>query len=101
MTDITFFISPNGMGHVTRGVAISKHLHDFFNKNFVTSNIAAEYLKQIGYNVNKVTDSPKFVVENGKIKRPNKWLWDFCMYHKECKGISERVFKEEENHELL
>jgi len=94
MTDITFFVSPNGMGHVTRDVAISHYLHDFSTK-FVTSNAAAEYLKQIGYSVKKVTDSPKFVVKDGEIKRPNKWLWDFCMYHKEYKNIAERVVKEE------
>jgi len=95
MTDITYFVSPNGLGHIVRVVAINRYLHNVSTK-FVTANIAVQYLKQIGSNVEEVIDSPKFVVKNGSVYQIEKWLLEFYKYHKECKSVSARVIKQEQ-----
>ena len=94
MVDITFFSSPNGMGHVTRDFAITQHLHNISTK-FVTAGGASQYLKQVGANVEEVIDSPKFVVQNGLLTQPTKWLWKFYKYHQKCKDISSRLIEQE------
>ena len=94
MTDITFFTSPNGMGHVTRDFAITQHLHNVSTK-FVTANGAAQYLNQVGANVKEVIDSPKLDVKNGSLTQPTKWLWQFYKYHQECKKIYSQIIKQE------
>ncbi len=94
MTDITFFCSPNGMGHITRDFAITQHLDNISTK-FFTANVAAQYLKQVGANVEETIDSPKLIVQNGLLKQPTRWLWKFYKYHQECKKISSRIIEQE------
>jgi len=94
MVDITFFTSPNGMGHATRDFAISEHLHSMSTK-FVTASGAAQYLNQVGANVEEVIDSPDFDVKNGLLTHTTKWLWNYIQYYRECKNISEKILQKD------
>jgi len=92
MVDMTFFSSPIGLGHVTRDFAIAEHLQNI-SKKFVTGNGAAKFLKQEGYEVDNVYIPPQFVVENGLLEHPLKWLWKYYKYYNQCKDISSKIIK--------
>ena len=96
MVDIGFFTSPIGLGHVTRDIAI---VGSFENNstNFVTGGGAAKILKNLNFNVQDLYNAPQFVVENGSLKNPAKWLWKYFQYYKECKKISQKVIENETN----
>jgi len=94
MQDITFFSSPTGLGHVTRDSAIIEYLQNFQTK-FVTGAAATTFLKQCGFDVEDAYSPPKFVVENGLLQHPVKWLWQYYKYYKECKNISSDIIKNE------
>ena len=94
MTDITFFSSPIGLGHVTRDFAIAELLQNI-SKRFVTGNGAAKFLTQVGYEVDSVYIPPQFVVKNGLLQNSLKWLWNYYKYYKQCKDISFKVIKRE------
>ena len=94
MQDITFFCSPTGLGHATRDSAIIQFLENIQTK-FVTGSAAATYLKQCGLNVEDAYSPPKFVVENGLLQNPVKWLWKYYKYYKECKDISANIIKKD------
>ncbi len=94
MVDITFVSNPNGLGHVTRDYAITQHLPNISIK-FVSASGAAQYLKQVGVNVEEVIDCPKFVIQNGLLIQPTRWLLKFYKYYKECKKIALRLIEEE------
>ncbi len=92
MVDMTFFSSPIGLGHVTRDFAIAEHLQNI-SKKFVTGNGAAKFLKQEGYEVDDVYIPPQFIVQNGLLQNPLKWLWKYYKYYNQCKDISSKIIK--------
>ena len=94
MKKITFFCSPIGLGHVTRDSAIVHHMHEISTK-FVTGNAAAKFLEQLQFDVNDAYTPPQFIVENGLLKNPSRWLWRYYKYYKECKNISSRIIKQQ------
>ncbi len=94
MSVIDFFSSPIGLGHVTRDIAIEKNLQNT-NTNFVTGSGAAKILKNLDLQVQDVYNPPSFIVENGTLKSPAKWLWNYYQYYKDCKNISQKILQEE------
>ena len=84
---MTFFCSPIGLGHVTRDSAIFEHINEI-STEFVTGNVAAKFLKELKFNVKDVYNPPQFVVENGLLQNPFKWLWKYYNYYKDCKKIA-------------
>ncbi len=90
-----FFCSPIGLGHATRDIAIAENLRQFTLK-FVTGSVASTIIKNSNFNVDNLYNPPKFVVENGSLKSPAKWLWNYYQYYKECKKISKRVIQNDE-----
>ncbi len=94
MIDIAFFSSPIGLGHVTRDYAVSEYLENI-SKKFVTGNGAAKFLKLQRCEVENLYIPPKFVVENGLLQHPLKWLWSYYQYYKQCKKISSKVIERE------
>ena len=92
MIDMIFFSSPIGLGHVTRDFAIAENLNNI-SKKFVTGNGAAKFLKQEECEVEDVYIPPQFVIENGLLQNPLKWLWKYYKYYKQCKDISSEVIK--------
>jgi len=92
---LDFFCSPIGLGHATRDIAIAENLRQFTLK-FVTGSVASTIIKNSNFNVDNLYNPPKFVVENGSLKNPAKWLWNYYQYYKECKKISKRVIQNDE-----
>jgi UDP-N-acetylglucosamine--N-acetylmuramyl-(pentapeptide) pyrophosphoryl-undecaprenol N-acetylglucosamine transferase len=95
MKKMTFFSSPIGLGHVTRDSAIVQHIEGISTK-FVTGNAAAKFLEQLQFDVNDAYIPPQFIVENGLLQNPLRWLWKYYKYYKDCKNISSKIIKNED-----
>ena len=94
MNVFNFFSSPIGLGHITRDIAIANNFENI-STNFVTGSGAAKILKNLDLKVQDVYNPPSFIVENGTLKSPAKWLWNYYQYYKECKKISQRILQED------
>lgn len=94
MNVFDFFSSPIGLGHVTRDIAIVNNFENI-STNFVTGSGAAEILKKLDYKVQDVYNPPSFIIENGTLKNPAKWLWNYYQYYRDCKNISEKILQKD------
>jgi UDP-N-acetylglucosamine--N-acetylmuramyl-(pentapeptide) pyrophosphoryl-undecaprenol N-acetylglucosamine transferase len=94
MNVFDFFSSPIGLGHVTRDIAIANNFENI-TTNFVTGSGAAKILKNLDFKVQDVYNPPSFIVENGTLKSPAKWLWNYYQYYKDCKKISQNIIQED------
>ena len=92
MVLVNFFSSPIGLGHITRDIAIRNNFQNI-TTNFVTGSGAAKILKKLDIQVDDVYNPPSFSVENGTLKSPAKWLWNYYQYYKECKNISQKILE--------
>ena len=92
MNDYSFFSSPIGLGHVTRDIAIERNFQNISTK-FITGSGAAKILKKLDYNVQDVYNPPSFIVENGTLRNPAKWLWNYYQYYRDCKRISDKILQ--------
>ena len=92
MKDYSFFSSPIGLGHVTRDIAIVNNFENI-SINFITGSSAAKILKKLDYKIQDVYNPPLFIIENGTLKNPAKWLWNYYQYYKDCKSISGKLLK--------
>ena len=94
MVLVNFFSSPIGLGHVTRDIAIEDNFQNI-TTNFVTGSGAAKILKKLEMQVHDVYHPPSFIVENGTLKSPAKWLWNYYQYYKDCKNISRDILEKD------
>ncbi len=94
MNIFSFFSSPIGLGHVTRDIAIVNNFKNI-STNFVTGSGAAKILEKLDYKVQDVYSPPSFIIENGTLKNPAKWLWNYYQYYRDCKNISQEIIKKE------
>ncbi len=92
MKVVNFFSSPIGLGHITRDIAIVNNLENI-STNFTTGSGAAKILKKLNLDVQDAYNPPSFVVENGTLKNPARWLWNYYQYYKECKNISQKIIQ--------
>ncbi len=94
MNVFDFFSSPIGLGHVTRDIAIVNNFENI-STNFVTGSSAAHILKKMNFKVQDVYNPPSFIIENGTLKNPSKWLWNYYQYYRDCKNISEKIIQKD------
>ena len=94
MVVFNFFSSPIGLGHVTRDLAIENNFQNI-TTNFVTGSGAAKILKNLHLQVQDVYNPPSFIIENGTLKNPAKWLWNYYQYYRDCKNISKKILQKE------
>ncbi len=94
MNVFDYFSSPIGLGHVTRDIAIVNNFENI-TTNFVTGSGAAKILKNLDFKVQDVYNPPSFIVENGTLKSPAKWLWNYFQYYKDCKKMSQKIIQED------
>ena len=94
MNVFNFFSSPIGLGHVTRDIAIANNFENI-STNFVTGSGAAKILKNLEFKVQDVYNPPSFIVKNGTLKSPAKWLWNYYHYYNDCKKISQKILQED------
>ena len=93
MADVEFFSSPIGLGHVTRDIAVVNYFEGI-STNFVTGIGAAKILKNLDFKVVNVYKPPQFIVEDGSLKNPARWLWKYYQYYKDCKKISNKIIED-------
>jgi UDP-N-acetylglucosamine--N-acetylmuramyl-(pentapeptide) pyrophosphoryl-undecaprenol N-acetylglucosamine transferase len=89
-----FFSSPIGLGHVTRDIAIENNFENI-KTNFVTGSGAAKILKNLELQVQDVYNPPSLFVDNGTLKNPAKWLWNYYQYYRDCKNISQKIIQKD------
>ena len=90
MKTVDFFSSPIGLGHITRDIAIAANLRDV-SINFVSGSGAIKILSSLGIKATDAYVPPPFVVEDGALQSPAKWLWNYYRYYKRCKEISREI----------
>ena len=94
MNVIDFFSSPIGLGHVTRDIAIANNFQNI-TINFVSGSGAAKILGNLDFNVHDRYNPPSFIVKNGSLQNPAKWLWNYYQYYKDCKNISKEIIQKD------
>jgi len=94
MNVFEFFSSPIGLGHVTRDIAIAENFENT-TINFVTGSGAAKILNNLDFKVQDVYNPPSFIVKNGTLQKPAKWLWNYFQYYKDCKNISKEIIQKD------
>ena len=94
--DCLFFSSPIGLGHASRDAAIAENLEG--GARFVTGGAAARLLAESGFAVADRYVPPQFVVEDGALKRPARWLWQYYLYYRACK---KRAAQEVQNPDVV
>ena len=94
MNFLDFFSSPIGLGHVTRDIAIANNFENI-STNFVSGSGAVKILKNLDFKVQDVYNPPSFIVENGTLESPARWLWNYYQYYKDCKKISQKILQED------
>ena len=94
MDVIDFFSSPIGLGHVTRDIAIVNNFQNI-TINFVSGSGAAKILENLKFNVQDRYNPPSFIIENGSLQNPAKWLWNYFQYYKDCKNISKEIIQKD------
>jgi UDP-N-acetylglucosamine--N-acetylmuramyl-(pentapeptide) pyrophosphoryl-undecaprenol N-acetylglucosamine transferase len=92
MTDLVFFSSPIGLGHATRDIAVANNFENLSTK-FVTGVGAAKILQDSGFTVEDVYLPPQFIVENGILKKTTRWLWNYYLYYRNCKTLSNKIIQ--------
>ena len=100
MVDLNFFCSPIGLGHATRDIAIAKNLNEISIK-FVTGNGAVKIIRNSNFYVDDLYNPPEFIVENGSLKSPAKWIWNYFRYYKECKKISSKIIQRDNSNLIV
>lgn len=88
-----FFISPIGLGHVARDVAIIDHLKSKNDNkvSFVTGSTAFTFLTSYGLKAFNLYEPPKFEIESGKLNHSFTWLIKYLLYYKKCKEIATKI----------
>ena len=95
MNIIDFFSSPIGLGHVTRDIAIVNNFQNI-TTNFVSGSGAAKILENLDFNVHDRYTPPSFIIKNGSLQNPAKWLWNYYQYYKDCKNIAKEIIQKDE-----
>ena len=99
---VLFFVSPIGLGHASRSIAIMDKLNiDKKNSLFVSGSSACRLIKDGGFNVLDRYNPPKFDVKDGVLENSFVWLLRYFSYYKQCKKISNDVINNYNNHDLI
>lgn len=94
MTNLTFFSSPIGLGHVTRDVAVAQHLNNIKIK-FVSGEGGPKLFSDYGFEAQNLYKPPIFEIQDGTLKNPLRWLFRYYSYYKKCKDISSDIIEKE------
>jgi UDP-N-acetylglucosamine--N-acetylmuramyl-(pentapeptide) pyrophosphoryl-undecaprenol N-acetylglucosamine transferase len=74
MTTILYGVSPIGLGHASRAVAIGSRLKEMgINVEFATSESVASFISSYGFNVNNAIKAPVPFEFNGKVRFSGLW----------------------------
>jgi UDP-N-acetylglucosamine--N-acetylmuramyl-(pentapeptide) pyrophosphoryl-undecaprenol N-acetylglucosamine transferase len=88
---IIFFVSPIGLGHATRDIAICEELKFLMNEKIliITGRPAYDVFSKNAYTVHDVYAPENFDIDNlMKLQSPLRWLFKYFMYYRKCKLIA-------------
>lgn len=88
---IIFFVSPIGLGHATRDIAICEELKSLMKQKIliITGRPAYDIFSKNGYSVDDVYTSEKLDIDNlMQLRSPLRWLFRYFMYYRKCKLIA-------------
>ncbi|MDV3243893.1 MAG: hypothetical protein LYZ66_01810, partial [Nitrososphaerales archaeon] len=90
MAKILYCVSPIGLGHATRAVAVGQELakkgHELV---FATGGYAAEFLEGEGFRVEDAIVEPVPKVRGGEMKNAARWYFDYWRgYHRSRTALS-------------
>jgi UDP-N-acetylglucosamine--N-acetylmuramyl-(pentapeptide) pyrophosphoryl-undecaprenol N-acetylglucosamine transferase len=88
---IIFFVSPIGLGHATRDIAICEELKFLMNEKIliITGRPAYDVFSKNAYTVHDVYAPENFHIDNlMKLQSPLRWLFKYFMYYRKCKLIA-------------
>lgn len=88
---IIFFVSPIGLGHATRDIAICEELKSLTKEKIliITGRPAYDIFSKNGYVVDDVYSPEKFDIDNlMQLQSPLRWLFKYFMYYRKCKLIA-------------
>ncbi len=94
MTDVLFFVSPIGLGHAARDVAVSELLQNL-SIRFVTGLGAARLIGEYGFDVLDRYNPPGFDVRDGRLRHSVRWLWKYYRYYKNCRTAAAEIIRGE------
>jgi len=92
--EIVFFSSPIGLGHATRDIAIAQYL-DKNSIKFISGKGGSKLLSECDFDVEDLYHPPPFIVKEGKLDNPLKWLFKYYSYYRKCKTISSNMIEKE------
>ncbi|MEM0075771.1 MAG: glycosyltransferase [Conexivisphaerales archaeon] len=97
MRRVIYSLSPIGLGHSTRALAIAEELKKFgIEVEFATGGRACTFLKQHGYKVHDIISEPNPIEFGGKVYFPLLWYIRYWLsYNKNKKRVSELLDKSE------
>lgn len=59
---------------------------------FVTGGGAAQMLRNLDFDVRDLyRNYPRFVVKDGSLQNPRRWLWQYYLYYRRCKAVSRDI----------
>lgn len=88
---INFFVSPIGLGHATRDIAIAEKMSAGYRPMFVSGEAAASLIVRKGFDALDLYNPRKFDVRDGELRHSFRWLLDYYSYYKKCKAIASEV----------
>lgn len=98
MPKVLFFVSPIGLGHASRGIAIADELVRMGMSRdeiiFVTGGVAYSYLRDHDYNAIEGYRRKSIDASNGIFKNKLLWLLDYISFYKECKSRAYSMIEE-------
>ena len=88
---VLFFVSPIGLGHATRDIAICEELKSLTRAqiSIITGSPAYDIFLNYGYSVENVYNPEQFDIDSlMRLRSPLKWLFKYFMYYRKCKQIA-------------
>lgn len=90
---INFFVSPIGLGHATRDLAIADKL-GVGRVTFVSGCGAADLIRRKGFDTLDLYRPEKFEVKGGQLQHSFRWLLTYYSYYRKCKAIARGILEQ-------
>src|SRR5579875_496851 len=96
MAKALYFVSPIGLGHATRGVAIASELASRgVEVIFASGARAAELISSYDFKVHRIISGPNPTESEGKMILPSLWYLRYWLAYKRNKGRVKEIIRKE------
>lgn len=101
---ITFFVSPIGLGHATRDVAICDQISSILEEEIliITGKPAADIFSASGYKVLDLYAAHNFDVNSSmELASIKRWVLNYIFFYRKCKSIAQDVMESNEDCKIV